>query len=68
MDKVKEPKLPKVKYGDLTAREQAIVEARRYLNKHAAHKPTPAYLVISGLLSLFDTEELLRTYDKAKIT
>lgn len=67
MGKVTEPKLPTVRYGDLTDREKAIAEARIYLNKRVVYKPTPAYLVITGLLGLFDVEELQRTYRKAGI-
>lgn len=67
MGKVTEPKLPRVYYGDLTDRERAIAQARMYLNKHVVHKPTPAYLVIAGLLGLFDVEDLQRIYRKAGI-
>lgn len=58
---------PRPRYGSLDAHEKAIADARIYLNKRVAQKPTPAYLVISGLLGLFDVEELQRIYRKAGI-
>ncbi len=59
------PKLPRVMYGDLTAREHAIIEAHRWQLAHVGPEDREVYVIIVDLLGLLPYKELETTIRKA---
>ena len=64
--------VPKVRYGNLTATEHALVQARQWQQRYLVDPASEAmqveaYSVIVNLLGCFEYEQLQKAYRKAGI-